>query len=72
MDSLKRFYETLLSDKEDFSSNLNMKNITDAYSKDAKKVWKTLKHFFLVINMIYTFKVKHYCLQMYLKDFEVY
>ena len=72
MDSWKRFYETLLSDREDFSSNLNMKNITDAYSRDAKKVWKTLKNFFLVINMIYTFKVTHYSLPMYLKDFEVY
>ena len=72
MDSWKRFYETLLSDREDFSSNLNMKNITDAYSRDAKKVWKTLKKFFLVINMIYTFKVTHYSLPMYLKDFEVY
>ena len=72
MDSWKRFYETLLSDREDFSSNLNMKNITDAYSRNAKKVWKTLKNFFLVINMIYTFKVTCYSLQMYLKDFEVY
>ena len=50
MDSWKRFYETLLSDREDFSSNLNMKNITDAYSRDAKKVWKTLKKFFWLLT----------------------
>ena len=40
LDSLKRFNETLLPDKEDFYSNLNMEDITDADYKYAKKVWK--------------------------------
>ena len=46
MDSWKRFDETLLLEKEDFYSNLNMKKITDADYKHAKKVWKDfeIKH----------------------------
>ena len=36
----KRFDETLLPDKEDFYSNPNMENITDADYKHAKRVWK--------------------------------
>ena len=43
MDSWKRFNETLLPDKEDFYSNLNMGKITDADYKHAKKVWKNFK-----------------------------
>ena len=36
----KRFDETLLPDKEDFYSNLNMENITDDDYKHAKRIWK--------------------------------
>ena len=43
MRSWERFDETLLPDKEDFYSNLNMKDIRDAGSKHAKKVWKSSK-----------------------------
>ena len=44
MDSQKRFDETLLPDKEDFHSNLNMEDITDAdYKKMQKKYGKTLR-----------------------------
>ena len=43
MHSWKRFDETLLPKKEDFYSNLNMEDITDADYKHAKKVWKNFK-----------------------------
>ena len=31
MDGLEKFNEALLPEKEEFDSNLNMQNITDAY-----------------------------------------
>ena len=37
MDSWKRLYETSSPKKEDFYSNLNMEDITDADYKHAKK-----------------------------------
>ena len=43
MDSWQRFDETLLPDKEDFYSNLNMENITDSDYKHAKKLWNEFK-----------------------------
>ena len=42
VDSRKRFYETLLPDKEGFYSKLNMEDITDADYKHAEKCGKTL------------------------------
>ena len=39
MNSWKRFDETLLPEKKDFYSNLNMEDITDADYKHAKRVW---------------------------------
>ena len=43
MDSWKRFDETLLPEKEDSYSNLNMEDITDAEYKHAKRVRKDSK-----------------------------
>ena len=43
MDSWKRFNETSLPQKEDFYSNLNIEDITDADYKHAKTVWKDFK-----------------------------
>ena len=43
MDSWKRFDETLLPEKENFYSNINMDVITDANYKHAKKLWKNFK-----------------------------
>ena len=36
----KKFYETSLPKKEDFYSNLNIENITDADYKYEQKAWK--------------------------------
>ena len=43
MDSWKRFDGTLLPEKENFYSNINMDVITDANYKHAKKLWKNFK-----------------------------
>ena len=43
MDSWKSLDETSLPKKEEFYSNLNMEDITDAYYKHAKRVWKAFK-----------------------------
>ena len=40
MDSWKRFDETSLPEKEDFCSNLNMLDVTNADYRHAKRVWK--------------------------------
>ena len=40
MNDWKRFRETLLPEKEDFYSRLNMKDITDADYRHAKRVWE--------------------------------
>ena len=71
MDSWKRFNKILLSDKEDFFSNLNMENITDGCYKYAKNVWKNFEIKIFANTMIQVFKVIHYCLHMYLKTFEI-
>ena len=42
IDSWERFYETSLSDKETFYSNLNMEDITDVDHRHAKRVFKSL------------------------------
>ena len=38
MDDWKKFNETLLPEKDDFYSHLNMEDITDAHCTDAKCV----------------------------------
>ena len=43
MDSWERFDETLLPDKEDFYSELNLGNITDKDHKHAQKVWEVFE-----------------------------
>ena len=43
MDSSKRFDERLLPEKEDFYSNLNMEDITNADYKHVKRVWKNFE-----------------------------
>ena len=43
MDSWERIDETSLPKKEDFYSNLNMEDITDADYNHAEKVWKDFK-----------------------------
>ena len=43
MDGCKKFNETLLTEKEDFCSPLNMENITDADYTHAKGVCNTSK-----------------------------
>ena len=44
IDSWERFYETSLSDKETFYSNLNMEDITDVDHRHAKRVFKSLNN----------------------------
>ena len=43
MDDWDKLNETLLSEKEDFYSHLNMEDITDADYAHAKRVLKILK-----------------------------
>ena len=40
MDDWEKLNETLLTEKEDFCSHLNMEDITDAYYAHAKRVCK--------------------------------
>ena len=42
MDDWEKFTETLLLEKEDFYSNLNMEDITDADYAHGKKICKDL------------------------------
>ena len=44
MDSLERFHETSLPDKEAFYSNLNMEDTTDVDYRHAKRVFKNLNN----------------------------
>ena len=43
MDSWQAFNETKVPTKEEFYSNSNMENITDADYKHAKNVWRDFK-----------------------------
>ena len=43
MDDWEKFNETSLPEKESFCSHLNMEDITDAYSTQAKRVCKDFK-----------------------------
>ena len=44
MNSLERFDEISLPDKESFYSNLNMEDITDVYYRHAKRVFRNLSN----------------------------
>ena len=70
MDNWERFDERLLLNKEAFYSNLNMEDITDTDYRHANKVFKEFKLKHLGEYHVCTYKVKHYCLQMYLKILE--
>ena len=71
MNTWERFDEASLPNKEEFYSSLNMDEITCVDYMHAKKVFKTFNNKILVIIMIYMFKVIHYYLLMYLKNFEI-
>ena len=43
MDDWEKFNETLLPEKEDFYSHLNMEDITDTDSKHAKRICKNFE-----------------------------
>ena len=58
MDSLERFDEELLRDKEAFCSSLNMQDITDVNYRHAKKKYSKTR-------------VIHYYLQLYLRILEI-
>ena len=67
MDSWNKF-KTLLPNKEDFYSSLNIECINDTDYRHAKRVFKNLVIKISII-MIYMFKAIHYYLQMHLKIF---
>ena len=70
MDSWERIYETMFPNKKAFCSELY--DTTDEDYIHAQKVseeFKIKKN--LVSIIIYTFKVMHCCLQMYLKILEI-
>ena len=71
MNTWERFDEASLPNKEEFYSSLNMDEITDVDYMHAKKVFKTFNNKILVIIMIYMFKVIHYYLLMYFKNFKI-
>ena len=62
MDDWKKFNKTLLPEKENFYSHLNMEDITDADNMHAKRVCKNLKKKFqenIVILCSKQFKVSY-------------
>ena len=71
MNTWERFDEASLPNKEEFYSSLNIDEITDVDYMHAKKVFKTFNNKILMIIMIYMFKVIHYYLLMYFKNFEI-
>ena len=70
MDSWERFDETMLPNKKEFYSNLNLEDITEKAYAHAQNVWDT----FNIKNLgEYTFKHTHYYyFQTYLKTSEKY
>ena len=70
MDSWEKPDETLLRDKEDFYSDLNMEDVIYANFMHAKRVWKSFKIINLGEIMTCTFKVIHYYLQVYFKTLQ--
>ena len=67
-DSRNRFNKTSLPEQKTYSS-LNMKDITNADHKHAKRVWKNFKIKSLGYYNDLTFTATNYCLQMNLKVF---
>ena len=70
MDSLGRFDETSLPDKEPFYSELYLEDITDKDYAHVQKVFEELKLKKLGDYHDLYVKVIHYCWQMYLKTLE--
>ena len=68
-----KIHWTSLPEKEDFYSNLNMKDITDTDYMHAKWVFKDFeikkKKKKLVNTIIFIFKMNHYCQKMNLTTF---
>ena len=71
MDSWEKFDETSLPDKKAFYSNLNLEDISDENYVHTQKYGMYLKQEIAVNIMTYMFKVIQYCVQMYLKTFEI-
>ena len=61
IDDWEKFSETLLPEKEDFYSHLNMEDNTDADYVHAKRVCKDFEIKILVGYHDLCFKVIHYC-----------
>ena len=80
MDDLEKFNETTLLEKEEFYSNLNLKNITDADYTHAKRVCKDfeIKSFgeyhdlYLKSDVLLSADIFENFRVMYLKSFELY
>ena len=80
MDDLEKFNETTLLEKEEFYSNLNLKNITDADYTHAKRVCKDfeIKSFgeyhdlYLKSDVLLSADIFENFRVMYLKSYELY
>ena len=80
MDDLEKFNETTLLEKEEFYSNLNLKNITDADYTHAKRVCKDfeIKSFgeyhdlYLKSDVLLSADIFEKFRVMYLKSYELY
>ena len=71
VDSWKRFDKTSLPKKDNFYSNLNLEDITDADYEPAKKYGMILTKKVWNDNiMICIFRVLHYCFEVYWKTFK--
>ena len=66
----EKFNETSLPEKQEFYSNLNMENSTDADYMHAKRVCKGFQIKIYVNIMICILKVMHYFWIMFLKSSE--
>ena len=80
MDDLEKFNETTLLEKEEFYSNLNLKNITDADYTHAQRVCKDfeIKSFgeyhdlYLKSDVLLSADIFENFRVMYLKSYELY
>ena len=61
IDNWEKFEETLLLEKEDFYSHLNMEDITDADYTHGKEFAKVLKYVIYENIIIYMFRAIHFC-----------
>ena len=68
----EKFNGTLLPEKEDFYSHVNMEDIADADYTHAKGVCKDFEIKHLVECHDCMFKVIHYCWLMYLRTLVIY